>query len=492
MPTRPEDFYSMLGLPRSATPDEIRRAYLLAAKRLHPDTNVGPGETELFLDVQQAYQVLSDPARRSAYDATLPPEKEAPVIVNKRVLLSRKELSPNKENQLVYMLLDLFPADKYKMESNSAALNICIVLDCSTSMKGPKLDMVKATAIQLIRKLKPQDIFSVVTFSDRAEVVIPATRQANPLKMENRIQLLQTSGGTEILHGLQAGFEEVRRYQNPAYINHIILLTDGRTYGDEPACYALAKDAAQNGIGISGMGIGSSWNDVFLDELARLTGGQSMLVSQPNDIERLLTEKFTNLSNTFADNVTLEFNLEDGVEISYAFRIQPETNPILQENPLPLGPILKDWPLSVLIEFIVRPQTRAIENLTVINGKLNISGIVEEMPIPNIPIKISLPMRETSTPEAPPAPIIQALSKLTLYRMQEKARKEVAAGNFEDAAQHLQKLATHLLAQGERSLAKTILFEVENIEKEQAFTEHGEKQIKYGTRALVLPRENKS
>ena len=486
---KPENFYSMLGLLRSSTQDEIRRAYLRAAKRLHPDTNVGPGETEMFLDVQQAYQILSDPARRSAYDATLPPEKEVPSIIDKRILLSRKEISPQQETQLVYMLLDLTPAENYKKMASTAPLNICLVLDCSTSMKGEKLDTVKATAIQLIRKLTPQDIFSVVTFSDRAEVVIPATRQANPLKMENRIQLLQTSGGTEILQGLQAGYEEVRRYRNPAYINHVILLTDGRTYGDELACYALAKDAGQIGIGISGMGIGSSWNDVFLDELASLTGGHSMLVSQPNDIERLLTEKFANLASSFAESVTLEYDLDEGIEISYAFRIQPEANPILHENPLRLGPILKDWPLSILIEFIIRPQATQNESVTVISGKLDISATLLDTPIPFIPVIINLPVRENSTPEAPPAPIIQALSKLTLYRLQEKARSEVAAGNYENATKHLQKLATHLLAQGERSLAKTIMLEVENIEKEQAYTEQGEKQIKYGTRALVLPRE---
>jgi Ca-activated chloride channel family protein len=290
---------------------------------------------------------------------------------------------------------------------------------------------------------------------------------------------------------LRTGYEEVRRFRTPSCINHVILLTDGRTYGDELACYALAKDAANNGIGISGLGIGDSWHDAFLDKLAGLTGGHSMLVSKPSDIESLLTEKFANLSNTFAENVTLEFTPTEGIEIGYSFRIQPETNPIPQENPLSLGPIQNDWPLSILIEFIVRPQATARESLVILDGKLHISPAVAEVPQIFLPIRISLPLKENNTPDSPSPVIIQALSKLTLYRLQEKARNDVAAGNYENATKHLQKLATHLLGQGERNLAKTILFEIENIEQERKFTEHGEKQIKYGTRALVFPKENK-
>lgn len=231
--------YALLGILRSSTQEEIRRAYLKAAKRLHPDTNNAPGETELFLDIQQAYQVLSEPSRRSAYDATLEPEEELPPFVNQRILFSRKEIPRLNEAQLLYALLDLFPNDKTE-ETGAVPINVCLVLDCSTSMKGEKLDTAKATAIQLVNRLKPQDVFSMVSFSDRAEVVIGATRQSSLQRFENRIQMLQTSGGTEIFRGLQRGYEEVRRYASPRSINHIFLLTDGRTYGDEEACYTLA------------------------------------------------------------------------------------------------------------------------------------------------------------------------------------------------------------------------------------------------------------
>lgn len=491
MPKRSEDFYSILGLPRSTTQDRIRRAYMKIAKRLHPDANVGPGETEMFLEAQQAYQVLSNPTQRSVYDASLPPEKEIPVVVNHHILVSRKAISQVQESQLVYLLIDLTPCYEFREAVISLPLNICLVLDCSTSMKGEKLDTVKAAAIRLIRALKPQDIFSVVIFNDRAEVVIPATRQANPLKMENQIRPLSASGGTEIFQGLRAGLDEVNRYHNAKYINHIILLTDGQTYGDEQACFTLAKNAAERGTGISGMGIGSGWNDMFLDKLANLTGGHSLMISMPEDIERLLTEKFVHLSNIFAENVTLEYELGEGVEIRYAFRFQPETDPLICDNPLRFGPIRQSLPLSVLIEFVVQPQDVSKKFITLLQGSLEISTSSFDWPVPSIPISITLPINQIDSLETPPPGIMPALSKLTLYRIQEKARSEVAAGDFAKATEHLQRLSTHLLAQGERGLAKTIILEIQNIEKEKTYSENGAKQIKYGTRALLLPEENK-
>lgn len=487
------DFYALLGLLRSATQEEVRRAYHKAAKRLHPDTNQAPGETELFLDVQQAYQVLSDPGRRSSYDATLGPEETLPVVVDKRILLSRKEISRLRESQLIYVLIDLIPSEEQKKAVAGVPLNLCLVLDCSTSMKGERLDTVKATAVQIIRKLKPQDIFSVIAFNDRAEVVIPATRQQGSThKLETKIQLLQTGGGTEIFKGLEAGFEEIRRYANPKTVSHIILLTDGRTYGDEQQCYGLAKQAAELGIGISGLGIGSGWNDIFLDQLASSTGGTTMYVSQPKDIERLLNEKFSNLSQTFAENVVLDFQSSEGVSVSYAFRLQPEAAPLGNQTPLPLGPILQEWPLSVLIEFIIQPLGPEHDSIELIDGKLEISAAVLNTAFPPVPLNLVVPVKETIAPEPPPPALVQALSKLTLYRLQEKARADVDSGNYEKATEHLQRMATHMLAQGERSVAKTIMLEIENIEKEKKFSESGEKQIKYGTRALLLPGERKS
>ena len=73
-----------------------------------------------------------------------------------------------------------------------------------------------------------------------------------------------------------------------------------------------------------------------------------------------------------------------------------------------------------------------------------------------------------------------------LYRMQERARSEIEKGNIEAGTRQLQALAANLITQGERSLARTIAFEVERIQQEKGISPEGGKKIKYGTRALFL------
>jgi len=66
--TAPRDFYEVLGVSRTAGPEEIQRAYRRLARTLHPDVNSDPAAEERFKDVSEAYDVLSDPATRRRYD----------------------------------------------------------------------------------------------------------------------------------------------------------------------------------------------------------------------------------------------------------------------------------------------------------------------------------------------------------------------------------------------------------------------------------------
>src|SRR5512133_2221778 len=63
------DFYGVLGVPRTATDDEIKKAYRKLAMTYHPDHNNGAKEAEeRFKEITEAYDVLRDEQKRAAYD----------------------------------------------------------------------------------------------------------------------------------------------------------------------------------------------------------------------------------------------------------------------------------------------------------------------------------------------------------------------------------------------------------------------------------------
>lgn len=486
------DYYSVLGLPQDATAEEIRSAYFDSARKLHPDANPDPDAQAQFLAVQEAYDTLSNENKRKKYDKGLPLRDLVPDISIK-AKYSRSGIPLLAEKQIVYGLLDINCSAKFD-PSHYPPISLCLVIDRSTSMNGARMDMVKANAVNLIRQLRPDDMISIVAFSDRSETIIPPTRVGDISRFEAKIQGILVSGATEIYKGLESGVSLLKTGSILTAIKQLILITDGHTYGDEKDCYELAKKCAEDGITIHALGVGHEWNDDLLDKVSSLSGGNANFIASPKDLFTFIDQRLSAIVRVYARNVIFEYECDEGVELTYAFRLSPDITPIPIDAPINLGNVCYDTNLSVLLEFMVQPISPKTERLHLSKGRIKMEIPSKSMPAARLFVDLKRDIVQNLEKESAPISIVEAMARLTLYRMQDNARKEVEDGEIDRATEHLHHLATHLLAQGNRDLAHTVLMEAEHIQQSRRFSQEGDKRIKYGTRSLLLlpgPEQNK-
>ena len=486
------DHYATLGVGPTATQAEIKRAYRQLARQYHPDAPESPKSTSLlFRLVQEAYEVLGDVKKRALYDQErrrFQAAKVPPLAL--RATPSHTRLALLDEPQAFYLLLELFSSASD--QGSRIPLNLCLVLDRSTSMQGARLQRVKEATNYVVDYLADEDYFSLVTFSDRAEVVLPAQRGFDKAIAKSKVSMIHSSGGTEILQGLQAGLGQVERWQTSQTLNHVILLTDGQTYGDEEECLAQAVEAGRRGISISTLGIGQDWNDKLLDEIASSSGGISAYIDSASKITSVFRERIHGLSSIFAGNLQLTLVPAQDGSIRDVFRISPYIDRFdLAHQPIDLGHIERDTPLGVLVELWV--QTESIGQSHLLTAQ--VKGDVVSLGLPDVQVSVDVGVEVTAEREdgllVPPA-IVSAMGKLAIFRMQEKTLEELEEGDIERASQRLETMATRLLNIGETELAKAALLEAGRLVRTGHISPEGRKKIRYGTRSLsILPKEIK-
>lgn len=486
------DPYTILSVPTDATIEDIKTAYRRIARRLHPDVNPNnPGAASQFQDITAAHELLTDSARRRKFDEQMLSKKRAPqeeFYFSLRVTPSKRALMPLPEAQVMYLLAEIFPDPRAanQQAKRESRVNLTLVLDHSNSMNGTRLDKVKVAAHKIIDSLNPDDILSVITFNDRANAIIPATTVTDKPALKARISMMAAAGGTEIFQGLSAGLTQNRQYLAPKLVNHLILLTDGHTFGDQDRCIALAEEAARDGISISTMGLGNDWNDEFLDQIASKTGGSSTYISSPSEVVSFMDEHVRQLSNAFAERMRLSVAPDPDVQLELAFKLSPHPQPLsIEEGFIPLGSLQGTRPISVLLQFqMPAAMTTGFRSIARL---VSIGDVLENQPQHYQTLSdISLEITDNPLPEDPPSVILDALSKLTLYRLQERAQEALERGDVIEATRRLENLATRLLDMGENELAGQVRQEASRVAHTTALSDKGRKTIKYQTRYLLL------
>ena len=416
-----------------------------------------------------------------------------------QVVVSHERLPALAEEQACYALLSVSLHRGARYER--LPLNVCLLLDHSTSMNGARLQSARDAARHIVDRLRPEDSLGLVAFSDRADVLLPAQRNVDKAMAKAIASTLQPAGGTELFQGLGAGIREVVRGRTKTSINHLILLTDGRTYGDEQGCLELARWAGERQIGISPLGIGDDWNEELLDQVAALSGGRSEYIDSPRRVVGAFEAVISQLNRVIARQSSLCIVPQSSVTLHEAHQVAPDIQSLAStrdsETPaVMLGPLGWGPGKVVLMEFRIRDAAPGSRTLARVGVEADVPGVPEgrlsgtvDVVVEVVSVANAVGGVRISNSEIPAA-ILNALARVALFKMQEKMVGDVKAGQIESATQRLEVMATRLAAIGEMGLARSAMLEAGHMARAGTLSPTGRKKMRYGTRALsMIPKE---
>jgi len=197
-------------------------------------------------------------------------------------------------------------------------MNLAFVIDHSGSMADAnKLDWVKDAFDIFIEQVRDVDYVSLVIFNSDAWVVFPATKmdsRRNRMKFQRAVHSIQATGSTNIRAGLLLGCLEVVKNLNREYVNRVMFLSDGcdtcgNTHYD---ILELAKQFCAEGVTISTIGVGSSFDLELMVDMADVGGGSSRFISDREEMEKTFGSELDRMVVPLAKNLemTLEFLLD--------------------------------------------------------------------------------------------------------------------------------------------------------------------------------------
>ncbi len=346
------DFYAVLGVSPVASAEEIRQAYHHLARQHHPDAGASESNASRFKLVAEAYQVLSTPQLRVAYDNALrlidqrheigagvrapidevsaqpynPPPSVAPgthPALRLEVTLGQQEIGMIRDMTRLYVLAEIGPSGLPAV-IDPQPLDLALLVDRSNSMKGEKIfESIQATG-SILDQLHMDDLLTLVFFDDFAEVVADAETLRGRPGIEEALKSIRVGGSTELAKGLEVTIDRLAARKSRTRAASLVLLTDGRTYGDEQRCFDLADRARELGVSITTLGLGAEWNRSLLDRLAAISGGSSHYVAQPAELTRYFQDVIHQLRATLALHMRLTFEPEPGVHVARATRVAPD------------------------------------------------------------------------------------------------------------------------------------------------------------------------
>ncbi len=371
-------------------------------------------------------------------------------------------------------------------------LNLCLVIDCSGSMKGVPLETVKQAAHQLISQLNPHDHISVVSFDHQAKVVV-----ANQLVAEGRdeilakISSLEAKGGTSIDEGIKLGIKEMVAAGTEA-ISQAFVLTDGENeHGDNTRCIKLAEFATESKITLNTLGFGEHWNQNILEKIADVGAGILAYIEKP---EKALTEFgriFSRIQSVGLSNAYLQIELSPKVrlaELKPIAQVAPETIelPVQTEGDkylVRLGDLMTDTARVILVNTYVGQLPvgqQSIANLRVVYD----DPATGHNSIWSDPLLVEASVVNNWQAQ-PNANVQQDTLALAKYRQTQMAEQKLQQGDRSGAATMLQTAAKTALQMGDTGGATILQTSATQLQAGEELSESDKKKTRIVSKTIL-------
>ncbi len=277
--------------------------------------------------------------------ATVPPERGAEVLCHLRLRAW---------------------AHAFAADAPTAVSSICLVVDCSSSMSGPKLQAAIDAAKAIVATVHERQRLSIVCFQTSVEVLVDnvqatASRKNGILWQIDNIPSL-VGGSTN----LAAALRQARRTleAQPADARVIVLLTDGEA-DDRLAAEKASVDASASGIQLFAVGVGSGYAAGDLLRLVTPSNGAVFGEAEADKIKETFTRLIGRIDAFVATSARLAVTLAQGVRAGAAFKTSPERAPLGRQVAdanrqlvLTVGNLERDQTYAFLLPLDVPPRPR--------------------------------------------------------------------------------------------------------------------------------------
>jgi len=196
-------------------------------------------------------------------------------------------------------------------------LNLAMVLDKSGSMTGAKLEKTKQAAMQLVDRLAPNDVFSLVIFSDNVRVLVPAQKVEDREALKEKIESIEAGGSTALFAGVKDGARQIQEYFSSKRINRVILLSDGLANVGPSSprdLRQLGRQLAESGISVTTIGVGDDYNEDLMAGLAEASDANYYYVQDTEKLPEIFAKELGELLTVAARDVRIEIVCPDGVK----------------------------------------------------------------------------------------------------------------------------------------------------------------------------------